>query len=135
LRRAAAAEYPADGAFAVEHVPIIRVARSGAVIARAAKLQRHGSIQVAVCASIAAMARKAKPLTDQAVEQADYRTWKRRAAALLEGQGISASAIPEKTWRVLYVNRQATPEKAAEEARVHYENFIRRPSLALRKRG
>jgi hypothetical protein len=80
------------------------------------------------------MARKAKPPIDQAVEQADYRTWKRRAAALLEGQGISAGAIPEKIWRVFYVNRQATPEKAAEEARVHYENFIRRSSLAPRKR-
>jgi hypothetical protein len=59
LRRTAAAEYPADGAFAVEHIPI-----SGAVVARAAKL--HRSIQVAVCASIAAMARKAKPPTNQA---------------------------------------------------------------------
>jgi hypothetical protein len=36
---------------------------------------------------------------------------------------------------VFYVNRQVTPEKAAEEARVHYENFIRRSSLAPRKRG
>jgi hypothetical protein len=56
-------------------------------------------------------------------EPADYRRWESRAAALIEGQGISAGAIPEKIWRVFYVNRQATPEKAAEEARVHYENF------------
>jgi hypothetical protein len=41
LRRAGAAEDAADGALAVQHVPIIRVARSDAVIARAAKLQRH----------------------------------------------------------------------------------------------
>jgi hypothetical protein len=61
---------------------------------------------------------------------ATYSEWRARCAALLERQGISAGAIPEKLWRVLYVNRRATPEQAAEEARVHYENFIRRPSFA-----
>jgi hypothetical protein len=34
---------------------------------------------------------------------------------------------------VLYVDRQARPEEAAGEARVHHENFIRRPSFAPRK--
>jgi hypothetical protein len=64
----------------------------------------------------------------------DYRAWKTHASALLERQGISAGAIPEKAWRGLYINRQATPEEAVEEPRVHYENFIRRPPFAPRKR-
>jgi hypothetical protein len=37
-------------------------------------------------------------------------------------------------WRQLYVVRNATPVEAADEADVYYQNFIRRPPWAPRKR-
>jgi hypothetical protein len=69
---------------------------------------------------------------DRAAEQADYRSWKAHAAALLERQGISAGVARERDWRQLYING-ATPEKAVEHVQVAYYNS--RPTFErMRKR-
>jgi hypothetical protein len=64
----------------------------------------------------------------------DYRAWKAHAGAMLERQGISAGAIPEKVWRGLYQSPGHAKGGGRGGARVHYENFIRRPAFAPRKR-
>jgi hypothetical protein len=78
--------------------------------------------------------RSSNRTNDRTAEQADYRTWKAHAAALLKQQhDLSAGAIPERIWRTFYVVQRVTPEQAAEEAKSYYNNFVRRP-LWVRKR-
>jgi hypothetical protein len=54
---------------------------------------------------------KTKAPSDRASEQADYKTWKAQAAAMLERQGVKPGIIPERLWRKLYI-RGMTPQKA-----------------------
>jgi hypothetical protein len=54
-------------------------------------------------------------------ESADYRSWKARASALLERQGILSGVMRERQWRQLYIGDK-TPELAAEQALAHYWN-------------
>jgi hypothetical protein len=54
-------------------------------------------------------------------EQADYRTWKARAAALLERQGLPPGVMRERDWRQLYIGGKA-PEDAVRQAETMYYN-------------
>jgi hypothetical protein len=58
---------------------------------------------------------------DRAAGQTDYKTWKARAAALLERQGISLGVMRERDWRQLFITG-VTPEQAVERTQVHYNN-------------
>src|SRR5262245_32701284 len=79
--------------------------------------------------------RRADPEDMKAKDKAPgYVTWKAEAAKLLSQHDISAAAIPEKEWRRLFVTQQATPVEAAEAAKVHEDNFIRRPTWAPKRR-
>jgi hypothetical protein len=101
---------------------IVRAAGGCPAVTSAAKLQRHGSIRVAVCASTAAMGRKAKPPTDRAAEQADYKTWLPAAVAELQRKhNINPGIIPVRIWRHLYIQGRF-PQDAADQAAVSAYN-------------
>jgi hypothetical protein len=53
--------------------------------------------------SLGHMAKASRP-SDRAAEQANYKTWKAHAAALLERQRISPGVVRERDWRHLYIN-------------------------------
>jgi hypothetical protein len=74
----------------------------------------------------------AKPPTKRAAEQADYRTWKAHAAALLERQGLLPGIIRERDWRQIYI-RGKSPEDATRQAETSYWN-TRPPFERMRKR-
>jgi hypothetical protein len=75
------------------------------------------------------MARKPKA-KHPAAPQSSYAEWRKRAAALLERQGISP-VTRERDWRNLFISG-ATPERAPELAAVEARNV--RPPFG-RKRG
>jgi hypothetical protein len=130
LRRAAAAKDAANGAPLAQHVVIVRAASGCAAITSAAEHRRHRSIQVAVCASIAAMARKAKLPTDRATEQADFKSW----LALQREHNTNPAIIPVRIWRHLYIQGRAPQEAAAQAAVSAYNARPAADRLRDRKR-
>jgi hypothetical protein len=61
-----------------------------------------------------AMPRKAKPPTDRAADQADYKTWLADAVAALQREhNINPSIIPMRVWRHLHIQGRS-PQKAGE---------------------
>jgi hypothetical protein len=65
-------------------------------------------------------------------EQATYPAWKAEASKELQRQhDIAATAIPERVWTILYVQRLG-PKKAADRAEMYYRS-IRPAGLLWRK--
>jgi hypothetical protein len=62
------------------------------------------------------MSGKAKPPTDRAAEQADYKTWLADAVAELQRKhNVNPAIIPARVWRHLYIQGRS-PQKAADQA-------------------
>jgi hypothetical protein len=68
------------------------------------------------------MAKTKTPSSDRASEQADLKTWKAQATAMLERQGTWIGVMRERDWRQLFIKGK-TPEQAVEWAQVLYNNM------------
>jgi hypothetical protein len=69
----------------------------------------------------------------EVIFQADYRSWRARAAALLERQGLSPGVMREREWSNLYI-RGKTPEEAMRQAETAYWSSHRPLERLRRKR-
>jgi hypothetical protein len=79
-----------------------------------------------------AMARKAKPPTDRAAEQADYKTWLAAAVAALQREhNVNPSIIPMRVWRHLYIQGRS-PQDGADQAAVSAYNTQSAADRALK---
>jgi hypothetical protein len=76
---------------------------------------------------------KAPSRVDRTAKQADYASWKVRAAAdLANRHDVKPGIIPERLWRRLYI-RGLSPQKAADQAAVSAYN-TRSPANWLKRR-